>query len=220
MREDRRKKQLHIEAKEAVQELIYQDDLTKLHNRRYLNKCLGEIIEKADGEKYLLSLFMIDVDKFKEINDTYGHLRGDKVLIEVADLLRESFREYDEIIRYAGDEFIVILPMATEGDALKIAGRLIGKISQYVFAGEGGQRDLSLTLSLGIALYPRDAKEAEKLIYRADEALYLSKRSGRNKVSIFTQVPEDILNKDKVFELLSFEIIGKEKHLKRIKEII
>ena len=92
MQEERRKQdqsQIEHDALEA-QELIYKDDLTKLHNRRYLNKRLPEIIRQAVRSDYPLSLFMIDVDKFKDVNDTYGHQRGDKVLTEVSNLLRES----------------------------------------------------------------------------------------------------------------------------------
>ncbi len=205
----------------AAQELIYKDDLTKLHNRRYLHKCLLEIIRQAAKNEYPLSLFMIDVDKFKDVNDTYGHQRGDKVLTEVSNLLRESFRESDEIIRYAGDEFVVILPITEEKDSLKIAKRLIGKISQYSFVGDGGQPDLNLTLSLGMAIFPRDAQDAEKLIYRADEALYLSKKSGRNQVSVFADVPEDILNRDKILEIFPCKkIIGRSVELSKIKQTL
>jgi diguanylate cyclase (GGDEF)-like protein len=205
----------------ATEDLIYKDDLTKLHNRRYLHKRLPEIIREASKNDYPLSLFMVDVDKFKEVNDTYGHQRGDKVLTEVSNLLRESFRESDEIIRYAGDEFVVILPITEEQDSLKIAKRLIGKVSQYTFAGDEGQADLNLTLSLGMAVFPRDAQDAEKLIYRADEALYLSKRSGRNQVSVFADVPEDILNKNKILEIFPCQrIIARSVELSKIKQAI
>jgi|GEM_PF-3464704 len=223
MQEERRKQdqsQIEHDALEA-QELIYKDDLTKLHNRRYLNKRLPEIIRQAVRSDYPLSLFMIDVDKFKDVNDTYGHQRGDKVLTEVSNLLRESFRDSDEIIRYAGDEFVVMLPTAEEGDSLKIAKRLIGKVSQYSFVGDEGQPDLTLTLSLGMAVFPRDAQDAEKLIYRADEALYLSKRSGRNQVSVFADVPEDILNKNKILEIFPCQrIIARSVELSKIKQVL
>lgn len=219
MEKEEKRKQSPIIIKEAENEIAFIDDLTKLHNRRYLNKCLSEIIKKADKNQYPLSIFMIDADKFKEVNDSYGHLRGDKVLIEVANLLTEAFREYDEIIRYAGDEFVVILPMTVESDSLKIAKRLIDKISQYVFKGKDGQPDLNLTLSLGLALYPRDAKIPEKLISRADEALYLSKREGGNRVSVFTDVPDDILNRNKILEVFPCsEIIDRKKELKSLKD--
>ena len=205
----------------AAQELIYKDDLSKLHNRRYLRKCLPEIIRQAAENDYPLSLFMIDIDKFKDVNDIYGHQRGDKVLVEVSNLLRESFRESDEIIRYAGDEFVVILPITEENDSLKVAKGLIGKVSQYSFVGDGGQPDINLTLSLGIAVFPRDAQDAEKLIYRADEALYLSKRSGRNQISVFADVPEDILNKNKILEIFPCKrIIARSVELPKIKRAL
>lgn len=221
MKEERRKNQLPQETKEAIKELVYMDDLTKLHNRRYLYRCLPDLIHKADKNQYPLSLFMLDVDKFKEINDTYGHLRGDKVLTEVADLLKENFREYDEIIRYAGDEFVIILPMTAEDNSLLIARRLTNKVSQYVFKADKGQPDLNLTLSLGLSLFPRDAISAEELIYKADEALYLSKRAGRNRVSVFTDVPEEILNKNKIFEVFPCQkLIDREKELEQLKEVL
>jgi diguanylate cyclase (GGDEF)-like protein len=223
MQEERRKQeQIKVENdKLAAQELIYKDDLTKLHNRRYLHKRLPEIIRQAAKNDYPLSLFMIDVDKFKDVNDTYGHQRGDKVLTEVSNLLRESFRDSDEIIRYAGDEFVVMLPTTEENDSLKIAKRLIGKVSQYSFIGDEGQPDLNLTLSLGMAVFPRDAQDAEKLIYRADEALYLSKRSGRNQVSVFADVPEDILNKNKILEIFPCQrIIARSVELAKIKQTL
>jgi diguanylate cyclase (GGDEF)-like protein len=206
---------------QTAQDLIYRDDLTKLHNRRYLHKRLPEIIRQAAKNDYPLSLFMIDVDKFKEVNDTYGHQRGDKVLTEVSNLLRESFRDSDEIIRYAGDEFVVMLPVTEEKDSLKIAKRLIGKVSQYTFVGDEGQPDLNLTLSLGMAVFPRDAQDAEKLIYRADEALYLSKRSGRNQVSVFSDVPEDILNKNKILEIFPCQrIIARSLEITKAKQAL
>ena len=223
MQEERRKLDQFQVEKDALitQELIYKDDLTKLHNRRFLHKRLPEIIRQAAKNDYPLSLYMIDVDKFKDVNDTYGHQRGDKVLTEVSNLLRESFRDSDEIIRYAGDEFVVILPMTEESDSLKIAKRLIGKVSQYSFVGENAQPDLNLTLSLGMAVFPRDAQDAEKLIYRADEALYLSKRSGRNQVSVFADVPEDILNKNKILEIFPCQrIIARSVELSKMKQAI
>ena len=111
--------------KERLRELAFVDDLTELYNRRYLYQYLPSELKAVQRLDKELSLFMIDVDNFKQVNDAYGHLCGDKILVEIAEILRKSFRQGDTVIRYAGDEFVAILPGAKEEIAINIAKRIV-----------------------------------------------------------------------------------------------
>jgi diguanylate cyclase (GGDEF)-like protein len=131
-----------------------------------------------------LSLMMVDIDHFKEVNDAFGHTEGDQVLREVSSLLRASVRKKDTVARYGGEEFILILPGASLEASAAIAERIRGLVENTPF--EVGKARLNLTVSIGISNFPdHQPKSKEELIKMADLALYEAKRGGRNRVCIF-----------------------------------
>lgn len=176
-----------IPSKEEIRDIRFKtptfiDPLTGLFNQYYLYQFLPEEMKKAKLSNYPLTVFMIDLDGFKEVNDNFGHLCGDEVLKQLATILKKFLRQTDVVIRYAGDEFTVLLPAADQNRAQILAERLIEEVSKNIFKGKDNQ-DIRLTISVGYSTYPADADEMDKLIDLADKALYLSKQRGKNKVS-------------------------------------
>ena len=207
--------------KEKLRELAFIDDLTLVYNRRYLYRYLPTELEDIKRLGRELSLFMIDVDTFKEVNDIYGHLSGDKILTEIAEILHKSLRKEDTVIRYAGDEFIAILPGADEDVATNIAERIVEKIDKTRFRVSEGKTNVHITISIGLAFFPRDAQDPEKLIYQADRALYSSKSGGRNRICTAGDIPTEILDETKLQEIFpSPQLIGRASQLDRLKELL
>ena len=163
--------------------LAYTDSLTGLFNRRYLNANLDrKILEIADSAKPL-SVIILDLDFFKEVNDTHGHGVGDEVLIELARRLSLSVRDVDFVSRYGGEEFVVVLPDASTEIGTMVAERLRRSIDEEPIVTSCGMT-LDLTISLGVATAMSPMEEAESLIKRADSALYKAKHAGRNRVVV------------------------------------
>jgi diguanylate cyclase (GGDEF)-like protein len=155
------------------------DPLTGLYNRRELMSHLDFTTAGAERYQTPLSLIMLDIDHFKDVNDSYGHQAGDEVLQTVARIMRDSVRSGDLLARYGGEEFTIVCPH-TEGDgAIVIAERIRRAVMETPVAARTGK--IPVTLSAGIATYPRHGS-AEKLLKDADQALYEAKRSGRNRV--------------------------------------
>lgn len=172
------------ERQDRLKMMSITDELTGLYNRRYLNERLKEEVERARRYRYPISCLMIDIDRFKEINDTYGHQIGDKVLIEVGRLLRSTTRVVDIAARYGGEEFLIALPMTNLKGARTVAERIRGNVERTRF---GGDLNLLLTVSIGCAeLDPLkgDEMDPDLLVRRADQALYEAKRT-RNSVICF-----------------------------------
>jgi len=206
---------------QKLRELAYMDELTNLYNRRYLYQSLPTELKNARQAGRELCLFMMDVDKFKEINDTYGHLCGDKVLRQIAEVLRRNSREGDTVVRYAGDEFLAILPGAEESAAVNVAERIIKEVDQTSFREDEGAGQIHLTISIGLAFFPGDAKDPERLIYQADRALYTSKRSGRNRISVTKDVTEEVLGETKLRELFPCpQLIGRSNQIKGLNDLL
>lgn len=159
------------------------DKLTGALTRRYLELFIQEQIDRAVDLKSEFSIIMIDIDKFKDINDTYGHRRGDVVLQQLCKVALDNIRGYDAIGRYGGEEFIVILPNTNIDESYKIAERIRNKIAESRLMGD--KRDV--TISLGISSYPIHGSTYEELIEKADQALYAAKKSGRNKTKIWNE---------------------------------
>lgn len=179
-------KRLEREYRELKERLIQAeylaitDPLTELYNLRYFEQILeGWIKELHSASK--LSLLMVDIDYFKEINDTFGHQVGNKVLIEVASLLKRQVREKDVVARYGGEEFALLLPGADRYKAQQVAERIRNAVASSVFALDMGC-EIRLTVSIGIASWPEDARDKRELISRADRALYIAKSNGRNMI--------------------------------------
>lgn len=166
---------------EKIQDLSIKDDLTCLYNTRFFHEMLEREIKRAVRKKRDLSLIFMDLDHFKDVNDTYGHLYGSALLKEVAEVIRKSVRNIDIPIRYGGDEFVIILPETAKEQAGFVAQRILENIRQHVFLKEEGL-NLRLTASIGYAAYPDDAKDIEELIKAADNAMYKIKNTTRNNV--------------------------------------
>jgi diguanylate cyclase (GGDEF)-like protein len=206
--------------KVEFKELAFIDELTSLYNRQYLYQYLPKELSDMRHLDKKLSLFMMDIDNFKQLNDKYGYLYGDRILVKVAKILNQSFRGADTVVRYAGDTFVVILPGADEVMAIDISQRIIKKINRNNFA-EGRERpNIHLTISIGLAFYPSDAGCSEKLIYWAEQALYLSKRSGGNCICTTKDITSHMLD-EKSLELIlpSKQLIGHREQLHRLKEL-
>ena len=172
----------HVSKLKNVQESADIDGLTGTYNKRYFQKQLGDEIHRAEREHGSVSLFIMDIDHFKNYNDTHGHLEGDEVLKKVGLLLKGSIREDDLAARYGGEEFVVLYPGAPKALAYKLAQGLRKAIESHPFA-YGSQQPLgALTISGGVATFPEDALSGVELIRAADQALYEAKKDGRNRV--------------------------------------
>ncbi|HHV73818.1 MAG TPA: GGDEF domain-containing protein [Thermoanaerobacterium sp.] len=160
------------------------DPLTKTYNRRFFDQILHDSIAKSSIEKTPVSLIMLDVDRFKQINDTYGHMVGDTVLREIASRIKSCVRNNDIVARYGGEEFSVILPNLTAEQACVIAERIRYEVSSKPIKTDEG--DINITVSAGVADFPNKAESAEKLISHADRALYAGcKTKGRDRVAVY-----------------------------------
>jgi diguanylate cyclase (GGDEF)-like protein len=166
---------------QRFQDPLFIDSLTGLFNRYFLYQALPELIRQSEASGSSLGMLMFDIDNFKNINDTYGHLKGDHALKEAARVLKACIREEDEAVRYAGDEFIVIFKAREAAPSFFEVGasRIIEEISKIVILSEDEVK-FSLSASGGLAIYPGDGKDLEKLIDAADKALYLSKERGKD----------------------------------------
>jgi diguanylate cyclase (GGDEF)-like protein len=165
------------------------DELTGLFNYRHMQQRLEDEFERSVRYERPLSLLMIDADDFKEYNDRYGHPAGDRALLELGQLLKEMVREIDVPSRYGGEEFAVILPETDADGAFVVAEKIREAVAAHAFLGEDGERDVHLTVSIGLANFPAHAHDRETLLRQADEALYQAKRNGRDRVRAAALVP-------------------------------
>jgi diguanylate cyclase (GGDEF)-like protein/PAS domain S-box-containing protein len=164
----------------ALKEQTIRDSLTGCFNRRYLDETLERELSRSRREGYPLSLVIIDLDFFKQINDTYGHLAGDRALIVLAETLRADIRHEDVLCRYGGEEFVILMPRMPLDKAVERAESWRCKIADIRVAF--GNFKLSFTASAGVAAYPDHGKMPDELTHAADMALYVAKNSGRNRV--------------------------------------
>jgi len=167
---------------ETARNLADRDPLTGFFNHRYLHERLSEEVVRAVRTRRPLSVVMLDLDDFKLVNDTFGHVYGDRVLVHVADLIRSTLRGSDVAARYGGDEFALILPETGHDDAGRAAERVLDAFRASPFAAEGRQ-PFPLGASIGIATHPRDGRSGAELIAVADAGLYDSKDAGGNRVT-------------------------------------
>ena len=179
--------QLAIELKrsnENLRKLTYRDSLTGLYNLRYLRTVLEVELERAERYKHPLSLLLLDLDHFKEINDTYGHPAGDHVLHEIATVVTGLIRRSDIAARYGGEEFAIILPETSESGAKVFAQRLRRGIEQHLISW--GEETFSITVSIGIASLNKqsDSPSVSEFFTLCDKALYRAKRNGRNRIEL------------------------------------
>jgi diguanylate cyclase (GGDEF)-like protein len=157
------------------------DPLTNLYNRRHLDTVLKRELSLAQREGHAVGLIMFDVDRFKAVNDAFGHAAGDKVLQDIAHYLRSRLRAYDVACRYGGEEVAIVLPGAPLADAMRVAEHLRAGIESLAPV-DNGRPIGSVTASFGVAAFPDQGTEPDQLLRSADEALYVAKGEGRNRV--------------------------------------
>jgi len=165
---------------EEIYRLMTVDGLTEMHNKRYFNEAIEREASRSARYGRAFSLVLFDIDHFKKINDTYGHLAGDSVLRQLGALVRNRVRRDDIPARTGGEEFSIIVPEVSLTGALNLAEKLRGAIEGAVFKFEGTQ--IPVTVSMGVAEWTSELTDPQDLVKQADERLYEAKRSGRNRV--------------------------------------
>jgi diguanylate cyclase (GGDEF)-like protein len=171
--------------REYYKDLSNSDGLTKISNYRHFNHVLQLEIDRQRRFRRPLTLLMIDIDDFKRTNDNFGHLIGDMVLIKIAALLTAEVRGFDFVARYGGDEFTVILPEITEKEALAVARRIMKSIGLHEFQSTEHKDIGIISVTIGIACFPKDAAEGKDLVAKADRAMYAGKSAGKDCICIF-----------------------------------
>ena len=175
-------KQELSELNDKLRRISLTDGLTDIDNRRSLEERLREMWQHSDRLREPIALIMCDIDKFKSVNDNYGHQAGDSVLKEVAQLLKSEAREIDRVGRYGGEEFLLILPGTVLDAAVTDAQRLRARVEGHTFLLPDG-RTITRTISCGVAAWPHPrVTDQEELLRAADDALYVAKETGRNRV--------------------------------------
>ena len=200
--------------------LIFEDELTGLYNRRFLLNYFEHKVDWDSLEAEPVSLLMLDVDRFKQINDTHGHEIGDQALIWVAKMMKEAAGEDGMPVRYAGDEFIILIPGAPKEKALKVGEGLI-ELSHEKPWQKDIDVELSITLSVGAASAPEDAQTGKELIHKADTALYYAKESGRDCLAESGEIPpQAVFSKTTLHQLEKGTISGRESQYKQVSKAL
>lgn len=175
-------------ANEGLLRFAFTDYLTGLKTRGYFEQQLDLEFKRAERRRQKFALLMIDIDHFKQLNDTFGHHTGDQVLRDVASILMKDMREVDTVARYGGEEFVMVLPETTETGATYVAQRLRRAVEQTKFFAGSPQSIQHLTISIGIAVFDTDAQFKRDLIEFADAALYAAKHAGRNRIACYSEL--------------------------------
>jgi diguanylate cyclase (GGDEF)-like protein len=175
-------------ANEGLMRFAFTDYLTGLKTRGYFEQQLDLEFKRSERRRQKFALLMIDIDHFKNLNDTFGHHTGDQVLRDVASILMKDMREVDTVARYGGEEFVMILPETTETGATYVAQRLRRAVEQAKFFAGSPQSIQHLTISIGIAVFDTDAQFKRDLIEFADAALYAAKHAGRNRLVCYSEL--------------------------------
>jgi two-component system, cell cycle response regulator len=161
------------------------DKLTGLYNQAYFKHYLNFEIKRCNRQNQTLALLLIDIDDFKLVNDTFGHLAGDQLLEDLAEIIKKNIREIDLAVRYGGEAFAIVLPYVDKPHTQGVAERIRAVISAQKFRDTSNETDKAVTVSMGIAIYPEHAKTVRDLINNADKALYCAKKEGKNRVCTY-----------------------------------
>jgi diguanylate cyclase (GGDEF)-like protein len=170
---------------QRIHELTITDDCTTLYNARHLNFMLDTEIYRSHRYSYEFSLIFIDLDHFKMVNDTHGHLMGSKLLGEIGTMIKNNCRLIDFAFRYGGDEFVLLLPQTSKDNACRVARRLHALIKETPWLKDAAL-NVHITSSVGVASYPVDSSDKAGLLHLADEAMYLVKNTTRDRVAAAT----------------------------------
>lgn len=171
----------------VLQESAFQDALTGLYNRKFLEEHTKKLVPQVKRENINIGVLLLDMDHFKAVNDEYGHDIGDKVLKELANILNETVRESDLIVRYGGEEFVVLLiGVNSESDAIFVADKIRRRVRENEIDVYAGNK-LRKTVSIGLSMFPQDSNNLDSVIKNADIALYEAKNNGRDKVVRFQE---------------------------------
>jgi len=168
---------------QRIHELTITDDCTSLYNARHLNFVLDAEIYRSTRYGYEFSVIFIDLDYFKQVNDTYGHLVGSRLLGMIGDVIKSHLRMIDYAFRYGGDEFVVLLPQTSKWNTLAVVKRIKDLMNSKVYFAEEGL-NVRITASFGIASFPIDGRTRKEILRRADEAMYLVKNTTRNNIAL------------------------------------
>jgi diguanylate cyclase (GGDEF)-like protein len=168
------------ESEHRYQELSIIDDLTQLYNSRHFYTQLEREIERSNRYEQPLALMMLDLDKFKKFNDTYGHVQGDYVLSRLGHAIKRSLRETDSAYRYGGEEFTIMLPMTTSAEGIATAKRIQTELRKENFSLVSGQ-EVYMTVSIGLAQY-KPKEEMKTFVNRIDQLMYQAKKDGRDRI--------------------------------------
>jgi diguanylate cyclase (GGDEF)-like protein len=167
---------------ERIHELTITDDCTTLYNARHLDFMLDTEIYRSHRYSYEFSIIFIDLDHFKNVNDTHGHLMGSKLLGEIGTMIKNNCRLIDFAFRYGGDEFVLLLPQTSKENACRVAHRLHRMIKETTWLRDAGL-NVHITSSVGVASYPVDSSDKAGLLHLADDAMYLVKNTTRDRVA-------------------------------------
>jgi len=181
-------KQAQIElarALETISEIAAIDELTQVNNRRSFNELACIEVKKSKRYDHPLSLILLDIDHFKQVNDTYGHANGDLVLQEFAHLFKENLRDTDLFARFGGEEFVALLPETKAKEAWNLANRLSQLLAKKSIALLDDEGEISITVSSGLCQLLGNEDSLENMLVRADKALYQSKQTGRNRCTLY-----------------------------------
>jgi two-component system, cell cycle response regulator len=171
------------QANKKLERLSIIDGLTGIYNHRYFQEKFQELLDYAKQHQRELVLGLYDLDHFKNVNDTYGHLTGDKVLTKVTEVIQQNIKQNDVLARYGGEEFVVVFAENALEEAFQISAKVLREIEGFEFTS--GESKFRLTMSGGLTSYrPGDEADKDKLIHEADMALYKSKREGRNRITL------------------------------------
>ncbi len=173
-----------------LERLSVTDRLTELYNHGYFQQRLDEEVHRALRFGHKLSLLMLDIDNFKDFNDTYGHPKGDQVLKAIAAIMRDNMRDMDIAARYGGEEFCAVLPETDLAGAAAVAERIRRQIERQLFAGDQQLPTVRKTVSIGVATLPNNARTQSDLIEKADQALYRAKHAGKNQIALAGGTPK------------------------------
>ncbi len=201
--------------------LVFEDELTGINNRRFLLSYLEQKVDWRSDADFPISLLILDLDEFKLVNDRHGHEAGDQVLTWLAALLTDAASESAYPIRYGGDEFMLLLPGASRGEAQQVAYALLQKTRDRPFKLRQEGTELSITVSIGVASAPEDATSSTGLFQAADTALYHAKRSGRNQVSTAWEIDlEDVFEKTALHKLEATGLSGRKEEFGVVSEAL